>query len=98
MDLKEFREFGYLQEANRRFFHPLGLALGVVEEHLTGTRYLVVQDHRGNQEGMIFAQDDPPEPEKYERVAEELVKRFAVRLDALGYDVQPVEMPWGWER
>ena len=27
IDIKEFRERGYLQEANRRFFHPLGLAL-----------------------------------------------------------------------
>lgn len=30
MDLAEFRAFGYLQEINRRFLHPLGLAL----EHL----------------------------------------------------------------
>lgn len=27
MDLTEFREKGFLQEANRQFFHPLGLAL-----------------------------------------------------------------------
>lgn len=34
----EFREEGYLQEANRTFFHPLGLALsirgGLTEEHV----------------------------------------------------------------
>ena len=29
MDIEEFVEFGYLQEANRRFFHPLGLQLEV---------------------------------------------------------------------
>lgn len=29
MDIKEFREKGFLQEANRLFFHPLGLALEV---------------------------------------------------------------------
>ena len=29
MDIKEFVEKGYLQEANREFFHPLGLALVV---------------------------------------------------------------------
>ena len=28
MDIKEFREQGFLQEANRLYFHPLGLALG----------------------------------------------------------------------
>lgn len=27
IDITEFREEGYLQEANRLFFHPLGLAL-----------------------------------------------------------------------
>jgi hypothetical protein len=26
----EFREKGYLQEVNRRFFHPLGIALAAI--------------------------------------------------------------------
>lgn len=30
MGVKEFREEGYLQEANRQFFHPLGLALEII--------------------------------------------------------------------
>ncbi len=30
IDIKEFREKGYLQEVNRRFFHPLGLALEII--------------------------------------------------------------------
>lgn len=30
IDIKEFREGGFLQEANRHFFHPLGLALETV--------------------------------------------------------------------
>ena len=30
MDIREFRDKGYLQEVNRQFFHPLGLALCVV--------------------------------------------------------------------
>ena len=29
IDIAEFRRLGLLQEANRRFFHPLGLALEV---------------------------------------------------------------------
>lgn len=32
IDIKEFRELGFLQEANRCFFHPLGLALEIVTE------------------------------------------------------------------
>lgn len=30
MRVTEFRELGFLQEANRQFFHPLGLALSIV--------------------------------------------------------------------
>lgn len=33
IDIKEFREQGYLQELNRRFLHPLGLALEVKVEN-----------------------------------------------------------------
>ena len=41
IDIKEFVSNGFLQEANRQFFHPLGLALevrvnGDGEEHLSG--------------------------------------------------------------
>jgi hypothetical protein len=32
IDLDEFMEEGFLQEANRKFFHPLGLALQVTSE------------------------------------------------------------------
>ena len=30
MSIKEFREKGYLQELNRQFLHPLGLALEII--------------------------------------------------------------------
>jgi hypothetical protein len=30
MNIKEFRDKGFLQEANRLFFHPLGLAIEIV--------------------------------------------------------------------
>lgn len=32
MDIGEFRDLGFLQEANRLFFHPRGLALEIVVE------------------------------------------------------------------
>lgn len=38
IDIAEFRELGFLQEANRVFFHPLGLALEVVTEDEKCTR------------------------------------------------------------
>ena len=41
MNIREFRELGYLQEANRLFFHPHGLALEVTctEERFTSVSF-----------------------------------------------------------
>lgn len=36
MNIKEFREKGFLQEANRLFFHPCGLALEVACKDCSG--------------------------------------------------------------
>lgn len=40
MNIKEFREEGYLQEVNRQFFHPLGLALELEQNEETGEERL----------------------------------------------------------
>jgi len=54
MTVKEFREQGYLQELNRRFLHPLGLALEVVL-HDDGTEtFGEVWDSRDDPEGFMF--------------------------------------------
>lgn len=57
IDLKEFHELGFLQEVNRQFFHPLGLALEMSIDddgnyHLGG-----VWDYRDDPEGMVFFWD-----------------------------------------
>lgn len=55
MDIKEFRALGFLQEANRLFFHPLGLALEVIINDETGDETLGgVWDYRDDPEGMLF--------------------------------------------
>ena len=36
IDIKEFRELGFLQEINRQFLHPLGMALSVAVDTETG--------------------------------------------------------------
>ena len=58
MNIKEFVDEGYLQEANRQFFHPLGLALeiktgndGAEPWYLSG-----VWDNRDDPEGVMFCQ------------------------------------------
>lgn len=91
MTLRELREEGYLQEANRRFFHPLGLALAVVE--YAGNDRLMILDARDDPEGFIFDEADPPEWEKYERIDREWHTRVAKRREGLGYEIQPPRVP-----
>ena len=55
VDIEEFREKGFLQEVNRKFFHPLGLALEVIVNDETGEELLGgVWDYSDDPEGMIF--------------------------------------------
>lgn len=64
MSVKEFRELGILQELNRAFLHPLGLALEVV-----------VHDDGHEELGRIWATDDP-EGFAYEKTDSAKIKRF----------------------
>ena len=55
MDVKEFRENGYLQELNRTFLHPLGLAIEV-KINEDGTEELGrIWDYRKDKEGLHYA-------------------------------------------
>jgi len=60
IDIKEFREKGYLQELNRQFLHPLGLALEVIVNDETGEETLGgIWDYREDLEGIHYGLDDP---------------------------------------
>lgn len=92
MSIKEFVEQGYLQEANRCFFHPLGLELAVdvigsrdPEEHT-----LFVQDHRNVPEGARFA-DGTLDVGKQQFVTARLQERAMARQQVHGWVVQPTE-------
>ena len=55
IDIKEFRSKGYLQELNRRFLHPLGLALEVIVDKADGSEMLGgIWDYRKDAEGIYF--------------------------------------------
>ena len=55
IDIKEFRTKGFLQEVNRQFFHPLGLALEVIIDEDTGNETLGgIWDYRDDPEGIFF--------------------------------------------
>ena len=81
MSIEEFKERGYLQEANRLFFHPLGLALEVSIDNDSGDIKLSgVQDNRDDPEGMIFGDYDR---EKADRIWGEMLSKVDARV-ALG--------------
>lgn len=89
MDVREFRERGYLQEVNRRFLHPLGLALEVTVEEDGTERISGVWDYRDDSEGIYFAGDYANLHPKARKVEEEWERREGNRRTALGYMVQP---------
>jgi hypothetical protein len=87
---KEFREKGYLQELNRRFLHPLGLALEVIineedESEQFGSVWVADDD-----EGWVFG-NPSPDKEKADSFQELINERHVKRKEALGFIVQPVE-------
>ena len=87
ISIKEFREFGFLHEANRLFFHPLGLALEVIVDNETGEeRFGGVWDCRDDPEGIRFAIVNL---EKAARIASLARARSVAREKLLGYVIQP---------
>lgn len=88
IDIKEFRELGYLQEINRQFLHPLGMALSIrIDED--GTEHLdSIWDSREDPEGFRF-ENPSPNVEKALRVIAAWDEKASYRLTNLGYIVQP---------
>lgn len=54
MDIEEFRSEGYLQETNRKFLHPLGLALEVKYDDDGNAILGGIWDFRDDPEGMKY--------------------------------------------
>jgi hypothetical protein len=98
IDIKEFREQGYLQELNRQFLHPLGLALEVVIEENGEERLGGVWDYREDAEGVIygFANRGVKEyvaKENELRIKNELLKRTEARIKLLGSVIESIPEP-----
>ena len=90
MDVKEFAEFGFLQEVNRQFFHPLGLALEV-EIH-KGDKYKLggIWDYRTDAEGIAFGGSLKVDRRKAERVMGLREAKAVTRRKILGFVIQPI--------
>lgn len=96
MDIREFREKGYLQEVNRRFFHPLGLALEVFVEEDETERLGGIWDFREDPEGIYFDIKNRSKElrklaiEKFMFVSEQEDNRRKSRENLLGFFVEPI--------
>lgn len=84
MDVDEFQEVGLIQEVNRLFFHPRGLALAVQVDEDGTKRFAGVLDAREDPEGFFFADWPEDAEEKAERVREMSKSRSTTRLNVQG--------------
>jgi hypothetical protein len=96
IDIKEFREQGYLQEANRTFFHPLGLALevNILED---GTEYISgIWDYRDEPEGIYYDLKNSDQErinsfrENAIHVEIERQHKTHTRYNILGFEIEPI--------
>lgn len=92
-DVAELLELGVLQEANRRFFHILGLEL-VVRVGESGEHTLSIIDGREDDGGLIFRHPEESwseiRRERVNRVGEMWERCVAARSDRYGFERQPV--------
>lgn len=94
IDIKEFRELGYLQELNRQFLHPLGMALEVIIDDNGNEKLGGVWDYRDDPEGMFYAEEVvklDKFKENMDRVAQELAVKAEYRQNKYGYVFQPLK-------
>src|ERR1700744_1597768 len=92
MDIDEFADDGFLQEANRQFFHPLGLALEVSDPNQTGKYDTIrIWDYREDPEGMLFGYN-LLSAEKAQTVDEERLKHLATRIALADVDARGIQL------
>lgn len=91
MPIEEFVELGYLQEVNRQFFHPLGMALVVVRDTDTGDAQFEMYT-TDDPEGIAF---DSGEMDlgKAIHVEERRARIARTRMESLGFVIQPISEP-----
>lgn len=97
IDIREFREMGYLQEANRRFFHPLGLAIELNVKDNGDHSIGGIWDYREDKEGIYYDlnNSDDDRKERFKRnkdfIDNQFKKRISDRKDKLGFGLEPVD-------
>ena len=94
---QEFRKKGYLQELNRTFLHPLGMALEIIIDNITGEEKIGgILDYRDDDEGIIFdlKNSNQDRIDRFVKNRDFILKEFHKRTDArsesLGFMVEPL--------
>jgi hypothetical protein len=91
LDIKEFRELGLLQEVNRLFFHPRGLALAINVEDNGDESLGYIIDSRDDPEGFLFGDTTGESMEqKALNVSNLLESKSAYRMKKYGFVIQPL--------
>ena len=91
LSLQNFVDQGYLQEVNRQFFHPLGLALEVVVDKGTVETLGGIWDYRDDPEGMVFGDLTKQSSVKKALLVEEQKQKVAKgRFKKFGFTIQPI--------
>jgi hypothetical protein len=87
MDLAEFIRKGYLHEANRVFFHPVGLSLTILvgQDSLKPTEQVFFQDRRGTG-GPRFGKLDRDKMEEFKKAA---AAEKMLRAQKYGWVIEP---------
>jgi len=86
---KQFRELGFLQELNRQFLHPLGLALEIIENDDGTETFGNVWDCQDDPEGIIFDKSFLDETKiKFVKLLQK--NKHALRKKSLGFIIQDI--------
>ena len=93
MNEEDFLDGGYMLEANRQFFHPLGLQL-IAQVAEDGLR-LQVLDHRELTAGLLMEPDEELAESRCRKIAKVGIAwetRAQRRLARYGWIIQPPEL------
>lgn len=97
MDIKEFRAGGFLQELNRTFLHPLGLAMSVLVDEDGNESIGDILDYRDDPEGVIFDLKNSDDgcieifEKNYAKVYDERKKHAKARFELFGTNIEPIK-------
>jgi hypothetical protein len=90
MNLNEFKSLGYLQELNRRFLHPLGLALAVSVDQHGNIKLDDIYDWREEYIHFGISESDVERREKFLKNKEYIDSELSRMSGVRGYEIEEI--------